>query len=71
MDVSDIFIFFCSGKGKGESGAAGRGGSVCIENPRRGGGVQGGAGRVSAGNLGELGGGGAKFFFFGAEMSTK
>ena len=26
MDVSDIFIFFCSGEGKGESEAPGKGG---------------------------------------------
>ena len=39
VDVSDIFLFlFCSGEGKGESEAPGRGGgSVFIENPRRGG----------------------------------
>ena len=31
VDVSDIFYFFCSGEGKGESGATGReGGSVLL-----------------------------------------
>ena len=64
MDVSNIFIFFCSGEGKGESEAPGRGGGrFFIENPRRGGGSPtrgggggGGAGRLSAGNF--RGGGG-------------
>ena len=76
MDVSDIFYFFCPGEGKEESEAPGEGGvRFFIENPRRGGvsraggGGQGrGAGRVFAGNLG---GGGAKYFFFGAEIPTK
>ena len=36
VDVSDIFYFFCSGRGKGESEAGGD--SIFIENPRRGGG---------------------------------
>ena len=65
------FLFFRLGGGEGESGATGReGGRFCIENPRRGGfsqeGVGGGegAGRVSAGNLGELGGGGGLNIFF-------
>ena len=55
MDVSDFF--FCSGEGKGESVAPGRGGDrFSTENPRGGGfsherGV-GGAGRVSEGNFG-------------------
>ena len=76
VDVSDIFCFFsCSGRGKGEFEAPGREGvRFLIENPRRGVSrrerVQ-GAGRVSAANLGFLGGGGAKYFFSGAEMSTK
>ena len=39
VDVSDISYFFCSGEGKGESEAPG--GSVFIENPRRGGGFPG------------------------------
>ena len=75
--TSRIFsIFFCSGRRKGESEAPGGGGGsrFLIENPRRGGlqeGRGGGAGRVSAANFWELGGGGAKYFFFGAEMSTK
>ena len=57
VDVSDIFYFFlCSGEGKEESEASERGGgSVFIENPRRGlpgGGGGRGTGRVSGGNLG-------------------
>ena len=73
-----FFIFFCSGEGKGESGATGReegrffllkisgGGGVSQE------GVEGRevSGRESAGNLGELGGGGLNIFF-GAEMPAK
>ena len=61
-----FLIFFCSGEGKGESGATGRRGVVFFfENPRRG-----GFPRVSEGNF--LGGGGGKiFFFFGAEMPAK
>ena len=35
VDVSDIFYFFCSGEGKGESGATWRGGWLFIESPRR------------------------------------
>ena len=75
-DASDIFyFFFCSGRGKGESEAAGRGVRFFIENPRRGGGVSRrgrGAGRVSVANWGFWErGGGAKYFFFRAEMSTK
>ena len=66
-----FFIFFPLGEGKGESEAPGRGGGRCfIENPRRGGSPTrggGGAGRVSAGNLG----GGGLNTFFGAEMPTK
>ena len=40
MDVSDIFYFFWSGRGKGESEALGGGGvGFFIENPKGGGGV--------------------------------
>ena len=39
-----FFIFFCSGRGKGESEAPGGGGDpFCFENPRRGGEFPGGA----------------------------
>ena len=41
VDVSDIFYFFCSGKGKAESevlGGGDRGSVFFIQNPRRGGG---------------------------------
>ena len=70
VDVLDIFyLFFCSGRGKGESEApGGRGGRFFIENTRRGGGVSRresgrGAGRVSAANWGI--GGGATYLFSG------
>ena len=65
MDVSDIFYFFSSGEGKGESGATGRGrgSAFFIENPRRGGGGGEGAATVSARNFG--GGGGLNIFFRG------
>ena len=74
MDVSDILYFSCSGE-KGESEAPGKGGgSVFIENPRRGGGGfqegEGSSGRE--GVCGELGnffwGGGAKYFFSGPNV---
>ena len=56
VDVSDIFIFFCLGKGKGECVAPGRrGGRFSIEIPTRGGGGEGPGGC--------LWGGGAKYFF--------
>ena len=63
MDVSDIFYFFCSGEGKGESEAPGGrgGGRFFIENPK--------AGVVSQeGGEGQRGclrgmGGGLKVFF--------
>ena len=69
VDVSDIFYFFCSREGKGESEAPGGGGGrFFIENPRRRGGLPRGwgrgAGRVFAGN----GGGGSKYFFSGAKF---
>ena len=61
MDVSDIFYFFRTGEGKEESEAPGRGGgAVFIENPKRGGGLQGGRGRGASGLggvCGEWGGG--------------
>ena len=71
-----IFLIFFSarGSGKGSPRSWEGGGRFFIENPRRvgvsraGGGGGRGAGRVFAGNLG---GGGAKYFFFGAEIPTK
>ena len=72
VDVSDILIFFCSRRGKGESEAPGGGwGSVFfLKIPgggvsRRGRGAEGLGGRVQ--RIGELGGGGvgAKHFFSG------
>ena len=75
VDVSDIFYFFCSGRGKGGSrrrrAVADR---FFIEKPRRGGGSPGQEGpRGREGVCSELGnlGGGGQIFFFGAEMSTK
>ena len=62
------FLFFlCSGQGRGVRGARNRGGSVFYWTRRRGGG--GAKGRE--GVCGELGGGGANFFVFGAETPTK
>ena len=75
VDVSDIFIFFCSGSGKGESEAQGREGWDFLLKIPGGGGSSGEEGlRCREGVCGELGnfeGGGAKYFFLGAEMSTK
>ena len=62
VDVSDIF--FCSGEGVG-------GVRFLLKIP---GGVsqeRGGGGGRGAGVCGEFGGGGAKYFFGGAEMPTK
>ena len=76
MDVSDIFYFLLLGEGEGGVRDAGRGGGlVFIENARNGEGGFSRRGRGREGVCGELGnfsgGGGAKTFFFGAEMSTK
>ena len=67
-----FLIFFCSGRGNGESEAPGEGGGVdqflFLKIPGGGGvsrrGRSRGAGRVSAANWGIFGGGGANFFFF-------
>ena len=73
VDISDIFNFFLlrGGEGGVRSDREG-GGSVFFffEIPGGGGSQEGvgggeGPGRVSEGNLGELGGGGAKYFFSG------
>ena len=53
MDISDILIFFCSGRGNGESEAPGGGKSVFNWNSQEGGeeSKRGrGAGRLSAAN---------------------
>ena len=70
MDVSDIFNFFCSGRGKGESEAPGGGGfDFLLKTP--GGVFRRERGREGVcGELGNLGEGGANIFF-GPEMSTK
>ena len=61
VDVSDFFFFSGRGGIGGSPRRQGAGGSVFIENPRRGGGSRSGrgrgAGRVSAANWGILGGG--------------
>ena len=75
MDVSDIFYFFCSGERKGEFEApgGGRGDDFLLKIPGRG--VsragRGGGARGWEGVCGEFGWGGAKYFFFGAEIPTK
>ena len=62
LNLADVSVFFCLGRGKGESEApGGRGGSIFIEIP--GGGLQEGEGPMGReGVCGELGnwGGGAK-----------
>ena len=70
VDVPDIFYFFCSGRGKGESEAPGGGGDLFFIEKCQGGAFQDGrgrgAGRVSAASWGILGGrvyGGLSFFF--------
>ena len=77
MDVSDIFYFFCSGRGKGESEApeGGGGGRFLIESPRRGGVSRRGGAERPGGclrRIGELwggpGGGGPNFFFRGRNV---
>ena len=73
VDVSDIFYFFCSGKGNAESEVpwGGRGDRFFIENPRRGGGVSSTGGAEGPGGcLWQIWGGGLNIFF-GAEMSAK
>ena len=72
-DVSDIFCFFCSGRGKGESRRRRRWGiGFLLKSP--GGGPPGregrGAGRVSAANWG-IWGGGAKYFFGGPKCPPR
>ena len=62
----DIFYFFSSKRGKGVRGAGGGGGSLFIENPRRGVLQEGEGPRGQEGVCGELGngGGGGLIFFF-------
>ena len=68
VDVSDIFYFF-SARGRGR-GSPGRRGGFLLKIPWKGGSPKGGGG-LREGVCWELGGGGAKYFFWGAEMSTK
>ena len=69
VDVSDIFYFFCSGEGKAESGASGRGGGrFLMKIPGGGGGCRpGGMGGEAGGCLRGIfgGGGGLNIFFWG------
>ena len=73
VDVSEIFYFFSAqGGGRGSPRHEGRGGGVgfFIENPRKGGGFEEGEGFGANWGICE-GRGGAKYFFGGAETSTK
>ena len=65
VDVSDIFYFFCLGRGEGESKAPGGGWgrSIFIENPRRGVSKRGPRGREGVCGELEIWGGGPKYFF--------
>ena len=74
VDVSDIFYFFCSGKGESEAPGRGRGSVFLLKipgergggPPRRGGGGlpgEGGGPRGLEGVCTEFGGGGARYFF--------
>ena len=70
VDVSDIFYYFLLGEWEVEvrGREGGGGGSVFIENPRRGGvfpGREGPRGRKGLQRIGELGEGGCQIFFFG------
>ena len=70
MDVSGIFIFFCSGGGSSRRQEGG-GVRFLIENPRRGVSRRErvrGARRVSAANLGFWGGGGLNIFLGGRNV---
>ena len=70
VDVSDIFYFFCSGEGKGESEVQGRGGGglrFLLKIPGGGspGERRGRGARGREGVCGESGGGGVNIFFRG------
>ena len=71
----DIFYFFCSGEGKGQSEAPGGGVGGAIfflgKIPGRGGGLRVGGGGGSGGCLRGIWGGGALNIFFRAEIPTK
>ena len=76
VDVSDIFNFFCSGEGRGSPSRQEEPETVFFLKIPGGGGFPGGGGGAGAKGcprrIGEFGGGGgAKYFVFGAEMSTK
>ena len=71
MDFSGIFYFFCSAGGEGGVRCDREGGSgrFLIENCRGGGSPKRGGGRGGPEGLhGIWGGGGVKFFLFGAEI---
>ena len=72
MDVSDIFYFFCLGKGKWESGATGRGGvgRFLLKITEGGSFTREGGGRGGReGVCGDLGGGGGLKYFFSGRNS--
>ena len=73
MDVSDIFYFFCSGKGKGSPSARREGrGRFFIEHPRRGGLPGEGAGAEGLeGVWRDFGGEEGYFFFWGGRNSCQ
>ena len=71
VDVLDIFYFFCSGRGKGESEASGGGGFDFYWRSQEGGSPRGGGGEGPGGclrRIGEFGGGGAKYFLGGRNV---
>ena len=79
VDVSVFFVFSSApGRGRGSPGRQGGGGvGFLLKLPGGrgclpGGGGRGlGAGRVSAGNLGDWGGGGARYFFSGPKCPPR
>ena len=72
VDVSDIFIFFCLGEGKGESEAPGGwGGGFFNVKSQEGGGSPEWVGAGPGGCLRAIWGGGLNIFFFGAEIPQR
>ena len=72
VDVSDIFYFFCLGKGQGEpKGPGGGAGTISHGRSQEVGGLPGGWGRGPGGCLGEFLGGGAKYFFSGPKFPPR
>ena len=74
MDVSDIFYSLARGGGRGSQRRREGGGRFLLLRIPGGGAFQGGGAKgpgVCLRRIGEFGGGGAKYIFCGAEMSTK